>query len=83
MECLEAEVEALRAKCASLEEARGAAEGRAGGGGGEREAELEEQLRSARRAVEEMEEEAALAMNERSTLQARYLSSPNGAPTSP
>jgi hypothetical protein len=45
MECLEAEVEALRAKCASLEEARarGDAAGGPGGGGVEWEAEVEAQ----------------------------------------
>ncbi len=66
-------MEALRTKCASLEETRGAAAGRAGGGGGEREAQLEEHLRSGKRAVKEKEEEATFAMNERSTLQTRSL----------
>jgi hypothetical protein len=56
-----------------LEESRGAAAGRAVGGGGERQAELEEQLRSVKQTVKEMEEEATLAMNERSTLQAHYI----------
>ena len=81
---LEVEVEMLRAKCASLTAEGGggaaAAGGEAGTGGegdakGGREAELEAQLKSARLAVREMEEESVTAMNERSVLQKKERAS--------